>query len=134
MTRTLAIASLALLSLLGLADPAAAQESDHLACVAVKDPGASDEPLPVAISEIIDDEFSDCVIKKARMSTLCVRVAKNGGNDPLAGEAAAEAYACYKIKCGEGASDGSISVEDQFDSRLVERKGLRTLCTPVDLP
>lgn len=91
-------------------------------------------PVPVAISEIIDDDFSDCVIKKVKMTTLCVRVIKNGGDDPRAGQSAAEACGCYKVKC-EGVSDGSVSVDDQFATRSVQRKGpLKTLCTPVELP
>src|SRR5687768_15846393 len=127
MTRTLASASLALSSLLALPVAAAAQETDHLACIAVKDnPDAVPEgPLPVAISDVLEDEFSDCAIKKVRMSTLCIRVAKDGGDDPLAGEASAEAYGCYKVKC-EGTSDGSLNLEDQFATRTVLRSGLRT--------
>lgn len=132
-TRTLAIAFFALLSLLGRADAAFAQQTDHLACVAVKDPGA-EGPAPVAISEVIGDAFSDCVVKTVRLTSLCVRVAKDGGDDPIAGQSAAEAYGCYKIKC-DGAADGSVGVTDQFGNRLVEvRGGIRTLCTPVELP
>src|SRR5262245_20575390 len=118
--------------MLGLAGPAAAQQTDHLACVSVKDPGV-ESPIPVAISDILEDEFSDCVIKKVRMSTLCVRVAKDAGDDPRAGQSAAEAYGCYKVKC-EGVTDGSISVDDQFGTRRVLRRKLTTLCTPVELP
>lgn len=133
MTRTLAIAFFALLSLLGRADATFAQQTDHLACVAVKDPGV-EGPVPVAISEVIDDTFSDCVVKKVRLTSLCVRVAKDDDDDPIAGQSAAEAYGCYKIKC-EGKADGSVSVTDQFGTRLVERRGgIRTLCTPVELP
>lgn len=122
---------LALLSLLGSADAALAQQSDHLACLSVSDPGV-EGPLPVAISEVIDDEFSDCVIKKARLTSLCVRVAKDGGDDPRAGLSAAEAYGCYQIKC-EGSADGSVFIDDQFGGRSVIRKALRTLCTPVEV-
>jgi hypothetical protein len=128
----LALFVFALLSLLGAADAAFAQQTDHLACIAVKDPGA-EGAVPVAISEVIDDTFSDCVVKKVRLTSLCVRVAKDGADDPIAGQSAAEAYGCYKIKCGEGKADGSIFIEDQFASRSVERKTLRTLCTPVEL-
>lgn len=134
-TRLLVIASLAILWTLGFAGTAAAQETDHLACVSVKDnkDAVPDGPVPVAISDILDDEFSDCVVKKIKMSTLSVRIAKDGGDDPIAGQAAAEAYGCYKIKCGDGASDGSLNVEDQFATRVVQRKKLRTICTPVEL-
>lgn len=132
MTRHLALVVVLLSGFVALAGPAAAQESDHLACMKVKDPGA-EGPLPVAISDVLEDEFSDCVIKQVRLTSLCVRVAKDGADDPIAGQAAAEAYGCYKLKC-VGSADGSLSLTDQFATRSVERQKLTMICTPVDLP
>jgi hypothetical protein len=133
-TRTLAISVFSLLALLGFTAAASAQQTDHLACVSVKDTPPVDGSIPVTISEVIDDTFTDCVIKKVRLTSLCVRVAKDGADDPIAGQSAAEAYGCYKVKC-DGAADGSVGVADPFGSRLVERRGgIRTLCTPVELP
>src|SRR5262245_34996721 len=118
--------------MLGLAGQAIAQQSDHLACMKVKDTGA-EGPLPIAISNVLEDAFSDCVIKKVRLASLCVPIAKNGGDDPRAGASAADGYGCYKVKC-EGTADGSVNVNDQFATRLVLRQKLTTICTPVDLP
>ena len=132
--RFLSFPGLALLAAAALSAPAAAQQTDHLACIKVKDPNPVAGPVPVTISELISDSVSDCVIKKVRMTSLCVRVAKDGGDDPHAGQAAAEAYGCYKVKCGTGKADGSLGTDDQFGVRTVVRKGLLTLCTPVELP
>src|SRR5262245_9336789 len=118
--------------MLGLAGEAMAQQADHLACMKVKDSGA-DGPVPIAISDVLEDEFSDCVISSVRLVSLCVPIAKNGGDDPRAGAAAADAYGCYKVKC-DGTADGSVNVNDQFATRSVIRQKLTTICTPVDLP
>jgi hypothetical protein len=130
--------ALALFGAMLLAAPSSAQESDHLACLKVKDPGGtSTDPIPVTLTEIIDDTLADCVVKKAKLVSLCVRVANtaaNGGNDPRAAQSAAEAYGCYKVKCGEGKPDGSISVDDALGNRLVTRTKLLSLCVPVEVP
>ena len=132
MTRSFALAALALSGMLGLSGPAAAQQADHLACMKVKD-SATAGPIHVAISDVLEDEFSDCEVKKVRLTSLCVPIVKDAGDDPRGGLSAADAYGCYKVKC-EGAADGLISVNDQFATRPVIRQKLTTICTPVDLP
>lgn len=132
MTRHLALVVVLLSGFVALAGPAAAQESDHLACMKVKDPGA-EGPLPVAISNVLEDAFSDCVIKQVRLTSLCFPIIKDNGDDGRGGVVAADAYGCYKVKC-DGTANGSLSVNDQFATRLVERQKLTTICTPVQLP
>lgn len=72
-------------------------------------------------------------MKKAKLTSLCVRVAKDAGDDPRAGQSAAEAYGCYKVKCADQ-PDGSLGVDDQFGTRVVSRGKLLTLCAPAELP
>lgn len=134
MTRPFALVCLALLSLLVWASSAAA-ETDHLACIQVKDNkfGVPSDPQFITISDIVGDSVSNCVVKKVKLTSLCIRVEKDGGDDPRGGQGAAEAYGCYKVKC-DGDIDGTLNVDDQFGNRNVERKKLRTICTPVDVP
>jgi hypothetical protein len=129
-----ALPALALLAAVALSAPASAQQTDHLACMKVQHKPTTPDAVPVAISDIIEDSFSECVVKKVKMASLCIRVAKDGADDPIAGQSAAEAYTCYKVKCGTGKPDGSLSVEDQFGSHFVTRKSLLTLCAPADTP
>jgi hypothetical protein len=137
--RPIAAAALAILAAVLPAGWAAAQEADHLACVKVKDDknAVPDGPVPVAISDIYGDAFSECEVKKVKMVSLCFKVvntAANGGNDPRAGESAADAYACYKVRCKTGQPDGSINANDNFATRFVTSQKLLTFCAPVDLP
>jgi len=130
--RSLSLVPVALLAAVPL--PAAGgAETDHLACLKVQDLAPMDGPVPFMISSILSDSLSDCRIKKVKMTSLCVRVAKDAGDDPRAGQSAAEAYGCYKVKCAEK-PDGAVSADDHFGVRHVRRGKLLTLCTPVELP
>jgi hypothetical protein len=134
------IAATALLAIPALvaAERAGAQEADHLACVKVKDiRGLPAGATPVGITEFYGDPVSECEVKKAKMVSLCfksVNTEANGGNDPRAGESAAEAYGCYKVRCRVGKQDGSVNANDHFGAGFVNVKKLLTICTPVDLP
>jgi len=130
--RSLSLVPVALLAAVPL--PAAGgAETDHLACLKVQDLAPMDGPVPFMISSILSDSLSDCRIKKVKMTSLCVRVAKDAGDDPRAGQSAAEAYGCYKVKCADQ-PDGSLGVDDQFGTRVVSRGKLLTLCAPAELP
>jgi hypothetical protein len=107
-------------------------ETDHLACMKVKDVPQTEGPVPFMTSEVISDSLADCRIKKVKLASLCVRVVKDAGDDPRGGQAAAEAYGCYKVKCADN-PDGSLGIDDQFGNRSVLRGKLLTLCTPVEL-
>jgi hypothetical protein len=134
------VAATALLSIAALvaAGRAGAQEADYLACVKVTDVrGLPAGATPVGISEFYGDSVSECEVKKAKMVSLCfksVNSEANGGNDPRAGEAAADGYGCYKVRCRVGKHDGSVNANDNFGAGFVNVKKLLTLCTPVDLP
>jgi len=136
-TRALVSVYFVLLSLFVLAGAAAA-ESDHLACVSVKDntqaikEAVPSGKIPVEISNVVEDSFADCEVK-VKLTSVCIRVEKNNGDDDRGDQAGAEAYGCYKIKCREGQADGSMFIDDQFVARSVERKKLVQLCTPIEL-
>jgi hypothetical protein len=131
--RFFSLPAFALLLVAGLSARAGVPETDHLACLKVQDTPPVDGSIPVAISDILEDSFTECRVKKAKLVSLCIRVAKDDDDDPRAGQSAAEGYGCYKVKCAEK-PDGSVNVDDQFGSRLVTRKALLTLCTPVEMP
>lgn len=132
MTRALIFVLSLLVSALVLAGAAAA-ESDHLACISVKDnkDAVPSDSVPVDLSNVVEDALGDCEVK-VKLTSVCVPVEKDGGDDPRGGTIAAAGYACYKIKCRDGQTDGSLNVDDQFASRLVTRKKLVQICAPID--
>jgi hypothetical protein len=130
--RFLSPAAFALLLVAALPARAGVPQTDHLACLKVQDSFLGEGPVPVTLSDILEDSFSECRVKKVKLVSLCIRVAKNDDDDPRADQSAAEGYACYKVKCAEK-PDGSIGVDDQFGTRLATRKALLTLCAPAEL-
>ena len=134
----IAAAALVAIAALVAAERAGAQEADYLACVKVADVrGLPAGATAVDVSEFYGDSVSECEVKKATMVSLCfksVNTEANGGNDPRAGEAAADAYGCYKVRCRVGKHDGNVNADDNFGVGHVTVKKILTICTPVDLP
>jgi hypothetical protein len=83
--------------------------------------------VPVAISELIDDEFG---LRSRVLDLACVRVARTAPTTRSPGSRPRRPGR-YKIKRGE-AADGSIFIETVREP-IGRAEGTRTLCTPVEL-
>ena len=110
----------------------AAGPADHQQCYKIKDTAAkASYTADLSPSDAAYAESVGCTISvPAKM--LCVDVVKSNV-DPVppgadAGESAQQSL-CYKLKCPK--DQPTVSVEDQFGSRMVTLKSSRYLCAPI---
>jgi hypothetical protein len=109
---------------------------DHLKCYKIKDPTSF--AAVVDLRPVDDGLFgvdAGCSVK-VRSRELCFPVRKDyisgtGSHQALSGQALANAFLCYKVKCPFESHPESMEMTDQFGTRTLEGMRTSTICAPA---
>jgi hypothetical protein len=110
---------------------------DHLACLTVKDKGIAKGSFTLTLTPEQSTRFgvpTGCSIKTPAKE-LCIATQKTNVSPAPPGApagSAAQAYFCYKLKCGKRTAN-TVTATDQFGSRAVVAKSPNLLCAPAQI-
>jgi len=121
-----------------LAAPASAQLHDHLKCYKIKDTSTSSAAVDLRPLDIANFEVDAGCTLKVRSRQVCFPVNKGlisttGPHFDVNGQALANPYLCYKVRCPSAVLPESLQMSDQFGTRTLTGFRTSTVCAPAIL-